>query len=52
MKKALIVLFVALLSLSMVFANGSKEAGEEKITLVRSAAVLIKHSIYIIQTMK
>ena len=34
MKKALIVLFVALLSLSMVFANGSKEAGEEKITLV------------------
>ena len=34
MKKALIVLFVALLSLSMVFANGSKEAGEGKITLV------------------
>ena len=34
MKKALIVLFVALLSLSMVFANGTKEAGDEKITLV------------------
>lgn len=34
MKKALIVLLVALLSLSFVFANGSKESGNEKITLV------------------